>query len=93
MSGTTAEKQKNLEKTPAEIASELEKKATLLDVEGKQVEAKRKRELAKKVREVESSTVTGTTELKLEALQAKLPALEKKDLEEARTISPVEVAI
>lgn len=94
MPGTAQEKLKTQEiKTPAEIAAELEKKAVLLEMDGKQGDATRKRELAKKVLAVESDTVTGTTELKLEALQSKLPTLEKKDLEEARTISSAEMAI
>lgn len=91
MSETTPEEPDETAQTPArtptEIAAELEKKATLLDTEWKQADATRKRELAKKVLAVESDTVTGTTELKLDALQKSLPALEKKDLEEAQAIS------
>jgi hypothetical protein len=73
------------EQTPAEIAKELEKKATQLDIEGKKAEATRKRELAKKVRA--SETVTGTTEIKLQSLQSGLSDLEQKDLKEARKVA------
>ena len=73
------------EQTPAEIAKELEKKATQLDIEGKKAEATRKRELAKKVRA--SETVTGTTEIKLQSLQSGLSDLEQKDLKEARNMA------
>lgn len=84
MSKTTIEVPVSQIKTSEEIAIELEKKAQALELEWKKVDAERKRELAKKVREVESNTVTGTTEIKLQSLQFKLQPLEKKDLEEAQ---------
>lgn len=73
-----------VDKTPEEIAQELEKKAKELEASWKKAEAERKIALAKKVRAIESSTVTGTTEVKLKNLQSSLGELEKKDFEEAK---------
>ncbi|EKE27780.1 MAG: hypothetical protein ACD_3C00154G0023 [uncultured bacterium (gcode 4)] len=86
-----SDKVKPTVKTPEQIAIELEKKAKVLESEWKTADAKRKRELAKKVREIGTDTVTGTTELKLQNLQSQLPELEKKDLKEAREVAVVAV--
>ncbi|MDD2566124.1 MAG: hypothetical protein PHZ26_05570 [Candidatus Gracilibacteria bacterium] len=81
-----------VEKTPEQIAQELEKKAKELEASGNKTESERKLTLAKKVRAIESDTVTGTTEVKLKNLQANLPELEKKDFEDAKKTAGIVVA-
>lgn len=81
-----------VEKTPEQIAQELEKKAKELEASWNKTESERKLTLAKKVRAIESDTVTGTTEVKLKNLQANLPELEKKDFEDAKKTAWIVVA-
>ncbi|EKD25555.1 MAG: hypothetical protein ACD_80C00022G0001, partial [uncultured bacterium (gcode 4)] len=74
---STPEKVKPTEKTPAEIAAELDRKAQVLEVEWKASDAQRKRGVAEKIRGLK-------TELELWSLQKTLPFHEAKDIEDAR---------